>query len=138
VTGRAARRTRRSAAGRSRGDVFHAVGDDTRRHILVLLGGGEQRVNDLAQPFQMTRPAVSQHLAVLRRAGLVSVRRHGRERYYRLRAARLRAVYDWVAFFEQFWPEKLRALGAYLDRQAKSVDDPRKGSGPKRDDDETD
>jgi DNA-binding transcriptional ArsR family regulator len=111
------------------------VGDDTRRHILVLLGGGEQRVNDLAQPFRMTRPAVSQHLAVLRRAGLVSVRRDGRERYYRLRAARLREVYDWVAFFEQFWPEKLRALGAYLDRQAQTEGGRSKeaGPGPKRD-----
>lgn len=134
--GRAARRTMRNATGRGRDDVFHAVGDDTRRHILVLLGGGEQRVNDLAQPFRMTRPAVSQHLAVLRRAGLVSVRRDGRERYYRLRAARLREVYDWVAFFEQFWPEKLRALGAYLDRQAQAEGGKSKEAGPKRDDDE--
>jgi DNA-binding transcriptional ArsR family regulator len=94
------------------------VGDDTRRDILVLLGDGEKPVRAIAQPFRMTRPAVSQHLAVLRRAGLVAVRRDGRERYYRLRAARLREVYDWVSFFEQFWPERLRALGAYLDRRA--------------------
>jgi len=107
-----------------RADVFHAVGDATRRRILVLLGEGERPVNALARPFRMTRPAVSQHLRVLRQAGLVGVRRAGRERYYRLRGERLREVYDWAAYFERFWTEKLKALGDYLDRG--------KGEGSKR------
>jgi DNA-binding transcriptional ArsR family regulator len=82
-----------------------------------LLGAGELSVNRLAEPFRMTRPAISQHLGVLRRAGLVAVRRVGRERRYRLRAEPLQQVYDWVAHYERFWPGKLKALGNDLDRE---------------------
>ena len=100
-------------------DVFHAIGEPTRRRLLDLLGRGEQPVNRLAGSFAMTRPAISQHLRVLRRAGLVAVRRVGRERRYRLRPAPLREVYNWVGHYERFWRRKLRALGTYLDRQPK-------------------
>ena len=100
-------------------DVFHAVGDSTRRQLVDLLGRGEQPVNTLAACFSMTRPAISQHLRVLRLAGLVSVRRLGRERRYRLRAERLREVYDWVAHYDRFWQDKLKALGSYLDEEEK-------------------
>jgi DNA-binding transcriptional ArsR family regulator len=85
--------------------------------VLDLLGSGELPVNRIAAPFAMTRPAISQHLRILRRAGLVAMRRDGRERYYRLRAAPLRAVYDWVAHYERFWPVKLSSLGEYLDKE---------------------
>ena len=78
------------------GDVFRAVADPTRRRILDLLSEGERPVNSLAQPFGMTRPAISQHLRVLREAGLVSERRMGRKRCYRLRAERLREIDQWV------------------------------------------
>jgi len=98
-------------------DVFAAISDPTRRRLLDRLGARERPVNDLARPFAMTRPAISQHLRILRRAGLVGVRRVGRERRYRLRAARLREVHDWVAHYERFWREKLGALGKYLDRE---------------------
>ena len=98
-------------------DVFSAIGEPTRRRLLDLLGRGEQPVNRLAQPFRMTRPAISQHLRVLRHAGLVTVRRVGRERRYRLRAKPLEEVYDWVAHYERFWRKKLKALGKYLDQQ---------------------
>ena len=103
---------------RSRSDVFYAIGALARRRLLDALASGEMPVNDLARPFGMTRPAVSQHLRILLDVGLVSVRRVGRERRYCLQANRLRQVYDWVAHYERFWPEKLKALGAYLDRQA--------------------
>jgi DNA-binding transcriptional ArsR family regulator len=101
-----------------RHDVYGAISDPTRRRIVVLLGSGEQHVNQLAGRFAMTRPAVSQHLRVLRRAGLVTVRRVGRERRYRLRAQPLRDVYDWVAYFEQFWTRGIKSLRKYLDREA--------------------
>ena len=101
-------------------DVFAAISEPTRRQLLARLEHGEQPVRRLAAPFAMSRPAISQHLGVLRRAGLVRVRRSGRERYYRLRAAPLRRVYDWVAHYERFWKEKLRALGDYLDRKEPS------------------
>ena len=112
-------RSYRSAARRPlRADVFSAIGEPTRRRLLDLLGRGEQAVNRLDQPFRMTRPAISQHLRVLRHAGLVSVRRVGRERRYRLRAQPLEEVYDWVAHYERFWRKKLKALGKYLDAQS--------------------
>ena len=115
---REARRFWSAASGRP--DVFAAIGEPTRRRLLDLLGSGEQPVNRLAQPFRMTRPAISQHLRVLRHAGLVTVRRVGRERRYRLRAKPLEEVYDWVAHYERFWRKKLKALGDYLDRQTDS------------------
>ena len=118
----ASRRAARSfrASLRPCADVFAAIGEPTRRRLLDLLGNGEQAVNRLAQPFRMTRPAISQHLRVLRHAGLVTVRRVGRERRYRLRAKPLEQVYDWVTHYERFWRKKLKALGDYLDRQTDS------------------
>ena len=98
-------------------DVFHAVADPTRRRLLDRLSRGESHVNALAAPFRMSRPAVSQHLRILRDAGLVVVRRSGRERLYRLEARRLRDVYDWVAHYERFWKQKLAALREFLDRE---------------------
>jgi DNA-binding transcriptional ArsR family regulator len=99
--------------------VFAAVGDPTRRRVLDLLSRGELPVRQIAAPFSMTRPAISQHLRILLGAGLVVVRRSGRERYYRLHARPLRQVYEWVAHYERFWSKKLKSLGAYLDRQEK-------------------
>jgi DNA-binding transcriptional ArsR family regulator len=98
-------------------DVYLAIADPTRRRLLDLLGTGERPVNALAVRFRMTRPAISQHLRILRRVGLVDVRKDGRERRYRVRGERLREVFDWVAHYEKFWTEKLYALGKYLDGQ---------------------
>ena len=100
-----------------RADVFHAISDPTRRRLLLRLSRGDSHVNALAAPFRMSRPAISQHLRILRDAGLVEVRRRGRERLYRLEARRLREVFDWVAHFERFWKQKLKALGDFLDRE---------------------
>jgi DNA-binding transcriptional ArsR family regulator len=112
------RRGRRRLATRVRGhDVFAAVGDPTRRKVLDLLVGGELAAGEIAAPFSITRPAVSQHLRILRRAGLVTVRRQGREQIYGLRAKPLRQVHDWVGHYERFWNEKLVALGQYLDER---------------------
>jgi DNA-binding transcriptional ArsR family regulator len=98
------------------GDVFAAVGDATRRQVLDLLGKGELPVRRIAAPFSMSRPAISQHLRILRDAGLVRVRQAGRERLYRLQAQPLRQVYDWAAHYERFWKDKLSKLGEHLDR----------------------
>jgi len=107
----------RRATFRGRADVYLAIADPTRRRLLDLLGPGERPVHVLAAGFRMSRPAISQHLRILRRVGLVEVRRDGREHRYRLRAERLREVFDWVAHYQAFWSEKLAALGHYLDRQ---------------------
>src|SRR5436305_2078361 len=100
---------------RATSDVFAAIADPTRRGLLDLLGRGDRTVLALAAHFAMTLSAVSQHLRLLREAGLVSVRKLGRERVYRLNPAPLKAVADWVAFYERFWDEKLDALGRHLD-----------------------
>ena len=95
-------------------DVFRAVSDPTRRQMLELLGGGERTAAELAAPFDMTQPAVSQHLRVLREAGLVDVRKEGRHRVYTLDPRPLREVFDWAGYFEGFWKKRLSALGARL------------------------
>jgi DNA-binding transcriptional ArsR family regulator len=78
-------------------DVFHAIADPTRRELLDRLAGGEQPVGRLAARIDMTLSAVSQHLRLLREAGLVVDRREGRERLYRLNPAPLHEVAGWVA-----------------------------------------
>ncbi len=109
---------RRGGRRQAAADIYLAIGEPTRRKLLDELGRGERAVNDLARPFRMSRPAVSQHLRILLDAGAVSVRKVGRERHYKLRAAPLREVYDWLEHYKKFWTEKLTALGTYLERQA--------------------
>ncbi len=94
--------------------TFAALADPTRRRIVARLTRGEARVTDLAQPFAMSLNAVSKHLKLLERAGLVHRRRVGREHFLRLRPAPLRAVQQWASRYERFWNERLDALGAFL------------------------
>ena len=95
--------------------VFHAVADPTRRAILDLLMEGEKPVKALLAAIRATQSALSQHLAVLFRAGLVTVRAEGRLRIYAISPAPLIEVADWVARYEKFWNERLDRLGTYLD-----------------------
>jgi DNA-binding transcriptional ArsR family regulator len=95
-------------------DVFSAISAPARRAILARLAGGEMPVQQLAETFSMSLPGVSQHLAVLREAGLVSVRKDGRQRIYKLNAEPLKDVAIWVQEYEKFWTGKLAALGEYL------------------------
>lgn len=99
--------------------VYQAIADPTRRAILDLLREGEQPVNALCQQFGISQPAISQHLRVLWVAGLVSERRVGRQRLYKLEAVALKDVADWIGEYERFWQEKLSALGAYLEKKEK-------------------
>lgn len=103
--------------------TFRAIADPTRRAILDVLRSGERTVSELLEPFEMSQPALSQHLKVLRQAGLVEQRRDGRRRIYRLDAEPLREVYDWVAHYERFWDAKLDALGRFLDQQEQKEDE---------------
>jgi DNA-binding transcriptional ArsR family regulator len=99
-------------------DVFRAVADPTRRAALEVLGSRpELPVTELAEELGVGLPMLSRHLAVLRSAGLVSERRAGRQRLYRLEPAPLRELYDWAAIFREFWPDKLGNLRTYLDRK---------------------
>jgi len=78
-------------------DVFRAIADPTRRAMLEMLRQGEHTATELAAPFRMSRPAASQHLAVLAEAGLVEFRPEGRHRVYTLTPGRLRDVFEWAA-----------------------------------------
>jgi DNA-binding transcriptional ArsR family regulator len=91
-------------------DVFGAISHPARRRMLDLLVEAERSVNTIAGHFQMSRPAVSQHLRTLLLAGLVTEQRHGRERRYRLVPARLGPVRDWIAHYERFWDDHLPRL----------------------------
>ena len=95
-------------------DVFAAIGHPARRRILDLLTVADRSVNALAGHFEMTRPAVSQHLRVLLEAGLVTEQRHGRERRYRFVPERLGPVRDWIARYERFWDDRLQRLQRLL------------------------
>ena len=102
---------------RADADVFHAIADPTRRRMLELLRDAEVPATQLARSFDISQPSVSQHLRVLRDAGLVRAKRIGRSRVYQIRPRQLRMVVDWVSFFDKFWDEKLDALGKYLHRK---------------------
>jgi DNA-binding transcriptional ArsR family regulator len=96
--------------------TFRALADPTRRALIELLGTGEQSVMELVRWFDVSQPAISQHLGLLREAGLVTERRSGRQRLYQLRAQPLEQVYDWVAHYRRFWDHRLAALGGHLDQ----------------------
>jgi DNA-binding transcriptional ArsR family regulator len=98
-------------------DVFGAISHPARRRILDLLTAAERSVNTIAAHFEMSRPAVSQHLRILLDAGLVAEERHGRERRYRLVPARLTPVRDWLSHYERFWDDHLGRLRNLLAKE---------------------
>jgi DNA-binding transcriptional ArsR family regulator len=94
--------------------TFSALADPTRRAILARLSKGETSVKDLAKPFKMSLPAVSKHLKVLHRAGLIDQGRTAQWRPCRLDAAPLREVSDWLEKYRRFWDESFDRLDEYL------------------------
>lgn len=100
---------------RARDETFAALAHPVRRHLLDLLAEGERPVKALAEPFAMSRPAVSQHLRVLLDAGLVAERRSGRERLYHIEPERLYDAQEWLRSYERFWRKRLDALTTYLE-----------------------
>jgi DNA-binding transcriptional ArsR family regulator len=109
-------RPRKQAEGTQPADRFGALADGTRRHLLERLAGSDLTVGDLRAGLDISQAAVSQHLRVLRGAGLVSSRQEGRNVYYRLRPAGLTDLRDWLDELERFWQARLAALGDYLRR----------------------
>lgn len=96
-------------------DVFAALASPVRRELLRLLLGAPRTVGDLASHFDMRRPSISEHLKVLRDAGLVSERKLGRERHYRLEGRPLADLQEWLTPYERFWRQSLTALHDVLD-----------------------
>src|ERR1700724_2181991 len=100
---------------RANHDVFRAIADPTRRAILDRLRVGPAPVNTLAAEFSQSRPAISKHLRVLREARIVTERRDGRERVYRIRPARLEDVAQWIETYRAFWQRSLNNLKTMLE-----------------------
>lgn len=105
------------------GDVFDALASPARREILVILAkSGDQPASHIARHFSMARPSVSQHLRVLRDAGLVSMKRTGRQQIYTLHTQPLTEVRDWLSQYEQFWGNTAAAVEELLVQQKKEVE----------------
>jgi DNA-binding transcriptional ArsR family regulator len=108
-------------------EVFYALSDSTRRSILDRLSSGEATVKELAEPFAMSLPAVSKHLKVLEKAGLLGREVDGRVHHMRLRPEGLRTAAEWVDHYRKFWDAQLDRLSAFLEVAAK-----RSGGGARR------
>ena len=106
-------------------DVFNAIAERRRREIIGMLSdGGEHAVGDVVLRLRMAQPAVSKHLGVLRKVGVVTVNKRGQMRYYRLNAKELKPVHDWVKVYERFWTHtldriKIRAEQKMAERMAR-------------------
>jgi len=92
-------------------DVFNAIAEPRRRQIIDLLAGGQpQAAGELVEAMRPSQPAVSKHLGVLRKVGVVSVARQGQRRLYQLNAQELKPVHDWVKAYEQLWSHQLKRI----------------------------
>ena len=98
----------------ARRDVFQAIADPTRRQIISLLATGAMNVNAISERFDMSRPAISQHVKILEECGLLVITQQGRERLCEARLEALTDVARWVGQYSQFWNQKLDALDAFL------------------------
>jgi len=95
-------------------DAFNAVAEPKRRQVLDLLGAQELSVNEIVKALGWTQPMVSKHLGVLKQVGLVSERRMGRQRLYRVNAEQLKLIHDWLTPFERYWSERYDRLEEVL------------------------
>jgi DNA-binding transcriptional ArsR family regulator len=107
--------------------TFAALADPTRRAILGRLASGEKSVTELAEPFDISLPAISKHLKVLERAGLIARGREAQWRPCRLEAKPLKNVADWVEAYRKFWDESFDRLDAYLKELQKKTKEKRHG-----------
>ena len=114
--------------------TFAALADPTRRAILTRLADGEATVKDLAAPFDMSQPAISKHLRVLERAGLIEQGRQAQWRPRRLRAGPLRDIATWVNQYRRHWEESFERLDAYF-QELQDKQEPRHGDDDDRDTD---
>ena len=112
--------------------TFAALADPTRRAILARLAQGEASVKDLSEPFDMTQPAISKHLRVLERAGLIERGRQAQWRPRRLQAGPLRDIADWVNQYRRHWEESFERLDTYL-RELQETQHQEQGDDDERD-----
>jgi DNA-binding transcriptional ArsR family regulator len=112
-------------------DVFNAIAEPRRREIVDLLAlGGERDVTQMVFKLGLAQPAVSKHLGVLRRVGVVAVHKEGQRRLYRLNAQELKPVHDWIQHFDRLWTNQLASIKEAAERAAKRLADGRTVSKP--------
>ncbi len=97
--------------------VFRSLADPTRRAILQMLGDHALNVGDIADHFDMTRPAVAKHLKFLQDADLITIRREGRERINMLNPGALKGAMDWLNYFDRFWDDRLAYLKQIVEKE---------------------
>jgi DNA-binding transcriptional ArsR family regulator len=103
-------------------DVFNAIAEPRRREIVDLLAQrGPQTVGTLVAEMRLAQPAVSKHLGVLRKVGVVAVTKQGQQRVYNLQAERLKTVHDWVKHFEQLWSHQLDRIKERAEQRAREL-----------------
>lgn len=103
-------------------DVFNAIAEPRRREIVNLLARGAERdVNELVLKLGLPQPAVSKHLGVLRKVGVVAVNKAGQRRLYRLNPQELKPVHDWIQNFERFWTDQLASIKEVAEQKAKQL-----------------
>lgn len=95
-------------------DVFQAIADPTRRKIIDLIAHRSLPINEVAEQFEISRPAISKHIKILDECGLVIIQKKGRKRYCRADIRKLKKVSDWAIKYQKFWSHKLDALEAAL------------------------
>lgn len=98
-------------------DVFVALANPVRRGILTRLAQGWATVGELSEPFDISAPAISKHLRILERAGLVTRSKRGREHYLHLVADPIKEASEWMAFYEKYWTEQFESLAEFLERE---------------------
>ena len=100
-------------------DVFNAIAEPRRRQLIdILVDGREHAVNDMVEALQLPQPAVSKHLGVLRKVGIVKVTKQGQLRLYRLEPMQLKPVHDWVQRYERFWTHQIDRVKERAERKA--------------------
>ena len=100
----------------ARRDVFQAIADPTRREIINLIARKSMNLNTIAENFDMSRPAISQHIKILTECGMVVIKQQGRERFCEAKLETLSEVTDWVDQYRQFWNKKFNSLDTYLEK----------------------
>ena len=104
------------SAAAAENKIFQALADPSRRAIFEALTRGEAAVKDLTARFDISQPAVSQHLAALKDAGLVNGRREGRSVFYRVEPQGMKPLIDWITHYRAFWTERVDRLEQLLDK----------------------
>lgn len=115
-----------------RRDVFQAIADPTRRDILTIIANKSMNLNAIAENFEVSRPAISQHIKILNECGLVVIKKQGRERYCEPRLEKLNEVADWIEPFRKMWESRFEKLDHLLEELKTLPRQARKSKNPKK------